>query len=249
MKWLPPLGLLLLLCTWAPAQELITSNGWAYEVLQPGSGPLLSAQDGALTHNQLTDSQGKVLVSTYKVGVPDYQLIADLSPAFQQAFTVMQRGGKYRFHIPVADFREALRANANLALPGKVAYWEMELLEILPPLPDGGRVIAQAIQQSGPDAALAAYHELLPSGKAYFGEWEINQVGYLFLQQGRKADALEIFEYNARQHPRSANAHDSLAEAYYSIGQLAQAREHYEQSLRLNPENDNARAMLDKLKD
>ena len=249
MKWLPPLGLLFLLCAWAPAQELITPNGWAYEVLQPGSGPLLSAQDGALTHNQLTDSQGKVLVSTYQVGVPDYQLIADLSPAFQQAFTVMQRGGKYRFHIPVADFREALRANANLALPGKVAYWEMELLEILPPLPDGGRVIAQAIQQSGPDAALAAYHELLPSGKAYFGEWEINQVGYLFLQQGRKADALEIFEYNARQHPRSANAHDSLAEAYYSIGQLAQAREHYEQSLRLNPENDNARAMLDKLKD
>jgi tetratricopeptide (TPR) repeat protein len=249
MKWQSPLCLLLFIASWAHAQQLTTPNGWVYEVLKPGSGPLLTAQDGALAHNQLTDSQGKVLVSTYKIGVPDYQLISDLSHAFQQAFAVMQSGGKYRFHIPVSDFRDALRSNADLSLPGKVAFWDMELLQILPPLPDGARLVAQVMQQSGPEAALARYQSLQRSAEAYFGEWEINQVGYLFLQKGQAAEALEIFKGNAMQHSGSFNAHDSLAEAYYTLGNKAMALEHYEKSLRLNPQNDNARAMLAKLRD
>lgn len=250
MRWLSPLCLLAFLCPRAYAQPAMTTpNGWAYEVLRPGSGPELNAHSGALTHNQLADGSGKVLVSTYQIGVPDYQLMSDLSPAFQQAFSVMQPGGKYRFFIPMEDFREAMRSQASLSLSGPRVIWDMELLEVLPPKPDGARLVAQAVRQDGPDEAYKLYESLLRNGSAYFGEWEANQVGYLFLQQGRTDESIRIFSDNVRNYPRSANAHDSLAEAYLKAGDSSQAAEHYRKSLDLNPRNENARAMLAKLKE
>ena len=250
MRWLSPLCLLVFLCSWSYAQpEMKTPNGWTYEVLRAGSGPVLNAHNGALTHNQLTDAKGRVLVSTYQINVPDYQLMSDLSPAFQQAFSVMQAGGKYRFHIPVAEFQDAMRSQGSLTLSGGQVMWDMELLEVLPPKPDGARLLAQTLKQEGPDAAFQQYRFLLSSGEAYFGEWEVNQAGYLFLGQGKTAEAIEILSENVRNHPNSANANDSLAEAYLKAGEPAMAAKYYEKSLNLNPQNDNARAMLAKLRE
>lgn len=248
MRRLSPLCLLICLCNWAAAQnKLATPNGWAYQVLSPGSGPQLNSNSGALTHNQLSDLNGKVAVSTYKIGVPDYQLISELPAAFQSAFSVMQPGGKYRFQIPISDLREAMRNSSGLSLPGDYAVWEIELLEVLPPLPDGARLVAQAMGSNGPEAAYKEFKLLLNSSKAYFGEWEINQVGYLFLERGLAEEAITAFAYNVDEHPFSANAHDSLAEAYYKAGEQAMARQHYKKSLDLNPLNSNARQMLERL--
>jgi len=248
MKWLSPLCLLLLCCTITLAQsKLTTPNGWAYEQIRSGHGAQLQPNQGALTHNQLIDSRGNILVSTYQIGVPDYQLIAELSPAFQQALSVMQSGGKYRFTIPVEDFKAAIKSASPPNLPGQYITWEMELLEILPPKPDGARLIAQLTQKKGVDAAYQEYQQLLKSGEAYFGEWETNQVGYLFLQKGATEKAIKILAYNTKRHPNSANAHDSLAEAYYTAGMKEEAKAHYQKSLSINPDNGNAREMLGKL--
>lgn len=227
---------------------MTTPNGWAYQVLRPGAGPQLSSDNGALTHNQLSDINGKVLVSTYQIGVPDYQLISELPAGFQSAFSVMQAGGKYRFHIPVSDLQEAMRSS-SMNLPGEYAIWEIELREVLPPLPDGARLTAQAMNSGGPDAAYRKFKSLLRSSEAYFGEWEVNQVGYLFLEKGRTDEAITAFSYNAENHPSSANAHDSLAEAYHKAGRRDMARRHYQRSLELNPQNRNARQMLEELRE
>ncbi|HJR52618.1 MAG TPA: tetratricopeptide repeat protein [Gemmatimonadota bacterium] len=45
-------------------------------------------------------------------------------------------------------------------------------------------------------------------------------------------------------HPQSWNAHDSLGEAYLAAGRVAEARASYAESLRLNPENETARELL-----
>ncbi len=246
-NWLSPLCLFLLLAFGAHAQQQ-TPNGWSYDVLQPGTGPALTAQNGALTHNQLVDADGRILVSTYQINVPDYQRMSELDPAFQKAFSVMQEGGKYRFHIPVSDFKKAMRTRKPLNLPGNSVTWEMELVRVLPPLPDGARLVQEVFQKKGADAAHQEFQALLGSGKAFFGEWEVNQIGYLFLNEGRKQEALTAFQHNAKQHPDSANAFDSLAEAYYQNGNKAEARRCYQRSLELNPDNANARKMLSKLK-
>ena len=246
-KWLSPLCLFLLLSFALNAQQT-TPNGWTYEEIRSGSGPNLTSANGALTHNQLITSTGQVLVSTYQIGVPDYQRITALSPQLQQAFSVMQKGGKYRFYIPIKDFEEAMQTKKALNLPGEAVTWEMELIELLPSIPDGARVVRKSLQEEGAAAAFQLFNQLTENGEAYLGEWEVNQIGYFFLNAGFKSEALEVMKYNTIKHPGSANAFDSLAEVFYQNGQEEEARECYKRSLEINPDNANARNMLAKLK-
>lgn len=246
-KRLSPLCLLLMLSLAAWAQST-TPNGWTYETLRDGQGKTLNARHGILTHNQLSDANGNILVSTLRIGVPDYQLVSELSPAFQQAFSVMEEGGKYRFSIPLADFKAAMRTDKPFDLPGEQVVWEMELLEVLPPLPDAARVVGNTLNAEGATAAFDHFKRIVRDGSAYLGEWEANQIGYFFLNQGQLEEAVTVLQYNTKQHPDSANAFDSLAEAYYKSGQLDNAKTCYQRSLQLNPQNENARKMLSKLK-
>ena len=247
MKWLSPLCLFLAYSLFGFAQSGQTPNGWTYEVLQSGSGSYLQATQGALTHNRLINSSGETIVSTYAIGIPDYQLMSDLSTAFQQAFSVMQTGGRYRFTIPVNDFKAAVKSGSKLSLSGATVVWEMELIEILPPLPDGAQEVSKVLKAQGIEAAFQTYLALFNNQKAYFGEWENNQVGYFFLNKGDFDKAIQVFKANTNRYPNSSNAHDSLGEAYYKAGALEKAKEHYQKSLAINPQNENAQQMLRKL--
>jgi tetratricopeptide (TPR) repeat protein len=84
--------------------------------------------------------------------------------------------------------------------------------------------------------------------RIYFDEREFNALGYRLLGQDRVAQAVFVFELNARRYPDSWNAHDSLGEAYRTAGRTKQAIQSYERSLRLNPENANAKKMLEALR-
>ncbi len=82
-----------------------------------------------------------------------------------------------------------------------------------------------------------------------FKEAEINDLGYRFLHElNRIEDAIEIFNYNVDSYPHSANAYDSLGEAYYLEGNLGLALNYYKKSLKLNPDNQNAVHMLRQLR-
>jgi len=65
----------------------------------------------------------------------------------------------------------------------------------------------------------------------------------------RLAEAIEVFKMNVEMYPESANAYDSLGEAYMNAGQNELAIENYRRSLELNPENENAARMLQRLED
>ena len=54
-------------------------------------------------------------------------------------------------------------------------------------------------------------------------EAEVNAVGYALLRAGEIGEALAIFRWNLDRHPRSANAHDSLAEVYEVLGDFEEA--------------------------
>jgi hypothetical protein len=47
------------------------------------------------------------------------------------------------------------------------------------------------------------------------GEHELNSLGYLLLKQGRKKEALKIFQVNYNLYPESSNIASSLGEGYY----------------------------------
>lgn len=75
----------------------------------------------------------------------------------------------------------------------------------------------------------------------------VNRIGYYWLQMG-KEKALEMFKLNTQLYPHSYNAYDSLAEANMTLGNTELAIANYEKSLELNPNNENAKAILKTLK-
>jgi tetratricopeptide (TPR) repeat protein len=60
--------------------------------------------------------------------------------------------------------------------------------------------------------------------------------------------AIALFEYNISNFPNSANPYDSLGEAYLVKGDKAQAIKYYQESLKLDPNNQNAARMIQELK-
>ncbi|NIO19753.1 MAG: tetratricopeptide repeat protein, partial [Candidatus Aenigmarchaeota archaeon] len=86
-------------------------------------------------------------------------------------------------------------------------------------------------------------------GEVLIDESVLNWLGYHFLYWwGREEEAVEVFKLNVSLFPESANAHDSLGEAYLTRGQAELAIQSYEKSLELNPDNANAASVLKRLK-
>ena len=82
-----------------------------------------------------------------------------------------------------------------------------------------------------------------------FDENALNWLGYHFLYWwGRENEAVELFKMIVSVYPNSANAYDSLGEAYMIIGENDQAIKNYEKSLELNPDNQNAKNLLEQLR-
>jgi thiol-disulfide isomerase/thioredoxin len=66
------------------------------------------------------------------------------------------------------------------------------------------------------------------------GERELNSIGYLLLNHGRKEEALKIFQINAILYPESSMILSSLGEGYYKTGDTKNAVRLLERSLELN---------------
>ena len=59
--------------------------------------------------------------------------------------------------------------------------------------------------------------------------------------------AIKLFEMNVAEYPDSWNVYDSLGEAYLAAGNKKKAKENYEKSVELNPDNTNGRNVLKEL--
>ncbi len=78
-------------------------------------------------------------------------------------------------------------------------------------------------------------------------EAALNRRGYELLRKGDVAGAIRVFQRNVDENPASANAHDSLAEAYVAAGDTPRAVESYREALALNPRSKSARYALQRL--
>jgi tetratricopeptide (TPR) repeat protein len=78
-------------------------------------------------------------------------------------------------------------------------------------------------------------------------EREFNMLGYSLLRDGKIAEAIEVFKLNVEMFPESANVYDSLGEAYAEAGDTVSAIKNYGKVLEIDPDNGNAKQMLEKL--
>lgn len=106
-------------------------------------------------------------------------------------------------------------------------------------------------QMKGSSTTLELYEELKransPTQKV--DESTLNGLGYMLLAAGQTSGAITIFQRNVQEYPQSGNVYDSLGEAYMKAGQKDLAIQNCEKSLQLNPKNQHAVEMLEKLKD
>jgi TolA-binding protein len=103
----------------------------------------------------------------------------------------------------------------------------------------------------GAKAAIQEYHYLHENAASQFdfNEGTLNQLGYDFLTTGDTQDAIQVFQMNVQEYPKSWNSYDSLGEAYMKAGQKELAIENYTKSIKMNPGNKNGAEMLKKLKE
>ena len=75
-------------------------------------------------------------------------------------------------------------------------------------------------------------------------EENLYKQGHKYSSQEDTLKAIDIFEITVALYPSSANAYDSLGELYLAVGNKQKAKENYQKSLDLNPENDKAREII-----
>ena len=111
--------------------------------------------------------------------------------------------------------------------------------------------LTESYKTEGLEAALLHYANLKEDffgrGAFDFGEGALNGFGYHLLQNGDTAGAIRFFETNTRAFSESANVWDSLAEAHMKAGNMEMAKKYFQQSLEINPENQNVKDMLEKI--
>jgi transglutaminase-like putative cysteine protease len=110
-------------------------------------------------------------------------------------------------------------------------------------------MLKEWIDALGIEEGMRHYREMEASDPSEFItlEPDLNRLGYDYLNNGALDEAIAVFQLNAAKFPESWNVYDSLGEAFMKRGNKDLAIKNYEQSIRLNPENENGKKVLDEL--
>jgi len=113
-------------------------------------------------------------------------------------------------------------------------------------------ILEEEYTRNGIEAAIDKFRKLrdkyYTSSSYDFRQRTLNRFGYVLLRRKNIGDAIKIFMLNVSYFPENGNAYDSLAEAYMKKGENEIAIVYYQKSITLDPTNDNAVKMLEKLK-
>ena len=114
------------------------------------------------------------------------------------------------------------------------------------------QVLAETIRKDGAPAAVARYKQLREStmvqGKYDFGEWSINELARKLVASGDTTSAIAMFEMNAGYYPQSVSIDLMLAHLYRAKGDVLKAIARVESVLQRQPNNPEARRLLEQLR-
>jgi tetratricopeptide (TPR) repeat protein len=97
-------------------------------------------------------------------------------------------------------------------------------------------------QPGGVARARQLYDEAKSRDKSVvlFPEGETNLLGYQLLRDGNAKDAVGVFQMNVEGYPRSANAYDSLSDAWLAAGDKEQALKYAQKAIAMLDQDPNA---------
>lgn len=109
--------------------------------------------------------------------------------------------------------------------------------------------LATTIEEQGLETALSQFSNYKEANDFHpIKENEMNDLGYQLIKAKKIREAVAVFKLNAATFPSSWNVHDSLGEGYFYNEDYAMAKEQFEHSLVLNPNNTNGQEFLQKIK-
>jgi tetratricopeptide (TPR) repeat protein len=115
-------------------------------------------------------------------------------------------------------------------------------------LPAALKKLRTELVKRGFENAIAVAEELKARDPAFLPrEDALNTWGYDLADNGKTKEGIEIMKLNVHLYPESANAYDSLAEAYENAGDKLSAIKNYKRSIELDPKNTNATEHLKRL--
>lgn len=144
-------------------------------------------------------------------------------------------------HIAAELTSENYRRGVDPALAAVLAYTPQKSLT---------RLLSEALAANDVAEALKRYREFKNDPIHAYAETEaeINRLGYELLNARKVEQAIEILKLNVESYPQSANALDSLGEAYIAAGNKEMAIKTYEQAVKMNPALSSAVEALNRLR-
>lgn len=228
-----------------------TASGLKYIVVKKGKGKKSETGKIAEVHYTGWLLDGKKFDSSRDRGEPfEFTLGAkQVIAGWDEGVALMKIGDEFRLILP-PDLAYGERGAGEIIPPNATLVFDVELLGVHKPKKSIADTMMNIIVNKNVDKAIEVYWELYSDheDKYNFKESQLNILGYQLLQVGLNKEAVKIFALNIEQYPESSNCYDSMGEGCMISGDTKNAIKNYEKSLKLNPANDNARKMLEQLK-
>src|SRR4030095_5316631 len=227
-----------------------TSSGLKYIVLKKGAGKKSEFGKAAevnytgwlIDGTKFDASQDRMETFEFTLGT------GRVIKGWHEGVALMRVGDEFRFIIP-PDLAYGSKGAGKTIPPDATLIFDIELVGVHKPKKSFVDSLLNIAAEQNVQKAIDVYYDLKENyGNKYnFKESQLNILGYELLQAGKNKEAIEIFKLNVEQYPKAFNTYDSLGQAYMINGDKKLAIKNYEKSLKLNPENDNAVKMLEKL--
>lgn len=227
-----------------------TGSGLKYIVVKKGKGKKSEAGKMAEVHYTGWLTDGKKFDSsrdrneTFEFNLGAGQVIK----GWDEGVSLMKIGDKFRLIIP-PDLGYGEKGAGDVIPPNATLIFDVELIGVHKEKKSVIDTMLTIIIEKNVEKAIDVYYNIKDEkeDEYNFKESQLNILGYQLLQVGKTKEAVEIFKLNVEQYPDSYNVYDSLGEGCMMNGDNKLAIAYYKKSLKLNPNNENAKKMLEQL--
>jgi len=235
------------------ADTVTTFSGLKYIIQKSGKGKKAEIGKAAEVHYTGWLTDGKKFDSsrdrdeTFEFILGAGQVIK----GWDEGVALMRVGDKFRFIIP-PELAYGDKGAGELISPDATLIFDVQLISVHNPKKSIiDTLMVVILNYGGIKKAKELYYVLKDEHEAEFNfkESQLNILGYQLLQAGMNKEAIEILKINVAEFPDAYNTYDSLGEAYMISGDTKLAIKNYDISLKLNPKNDNAKKMIEKMKE
>ncbi len=228
-----------------------TASGLKYIVLKNGKGKKSETGKVAEVHYTGWLVDGKKFDSSRdrKQTLEFILGTSRIIKGWNEGVALMKVGDEFRFILP-PELGYGDKGSGDVIPPDATLIFDIELINVFKAKKSIVDTLMTITMDVGVDKAIETYEELKYDYEDVydFKEAQLNILGYELLQAGKNKEAIKIFKLNVEQFPKAFNVYDSLGEAYMINGDKKLAIKNYEKSLKLNPDNDNAKKMLESLR-